>query len=126
MEQELLTPPTISSYLNMDPIPRFHLLTMLVSPEKQDPKKRSSAHDFYLVTNDPPKDSLWHVPDQPAKYCIAHIISNDCSSRTFERRNLRDCMLAFNHQVVTGYPHYEVHSSPLFKTLLKLYGLEGR
>jgi hypothetical protein len=124
MDQELLTPPTVCP-LNMDTNPRFHLISMVVSPEKQDPKKRSSGHDFYLLTKNLPKDSLWYIPNQSATYCIAHVVT-DWTNRTFERRNLRDCMLAFNHSIVTGYPHYEVHYSPLFKTLLKLYELEGR
>jgi hypothetical protein len=125
MDQELLTPPTVSSLLNLDTNPRFHLVSMVVLPEKQDPKKRSSGHDFYLLTDNLPKGSLWYIPNQSAKYCIAHIVT-DWSNRGFGRRNLRDCMLAFNHSIVTGYPHYEVYLSPLFKTLLKLYGLEGR
>ena len=125
MEQELLTPPIVSPYIDMATTPRFHLVSMVVSPERQDPKKRSSTHDFYLVTSDIPNWNIWYSPNNPPKYCIAHIVTDNACT-TLERRNLKDCMLAFNHHIVTGYPHYKVHSSPLFKTLLKLYGLKGR
>jgi len=124
MEQELLIP-QISSLLDMGTNPRFHLATMIVSLEKQNPRKRSTTHDFYLMTNVVSKENLWYVPNKTLRYCIAHIIKGSAQSR-FGRRNLKDCMNAFNYHIVAGYPHYDVHSSPLFKTLLKLYGLEGR
>jgi len=122
MEQELLTPPS-QGYFDL-PQPRFRLISMLVIPEKNDPKKRSSVHDFYLLMSALPREIIWnHDLQSPPKYYIGHR-TTDNFCRGFGRVNLRKCMLAFNHHIVNGYPHYEMHTSSLFKTLLKLYGIE--